>query len=111
VWLGSSSLAIQFWDIYCIINEQGRTITELWDGNQLKCTFHRCVDRRKFVLWEELVNLASAVNLTNEEDELIWQFTSSGVYSSQSLYSVINFRGVTPIFVPSVWKLKIPPRV
>lgn len=48
-----------------------------------------------------------------EEDELIWQFNSSGVYSSQSLYKIINFRGVVlvPVHVPAVWNLKIPPRV
>jgi len=46
----------------------------------------------------------------NEEDSLIWTFNSRGVYSSQSLYKVINFRGVT-IHVPAVWNLKVPPRV
>jgi hypothetical protein len=35
--------------------------------------------------------------------------SSSWVYSSQSLYSVINFRGVQPVFFLAVWKLMIPP--
>jgi hypothetical protein len=42
---------------------------------------------------------------------LIWQFNSSGVYSSVSLYKVINFGGTMPVHVPAVWSLKIPPRV
>jgi hypothetical protein len=29
----------------------------------------------------------------------------------QSLYAVINFRGVTPIFIPAIWKIKVPPRI
>jgi hypothetical protein len=29
----------------------------------------------------------------------------------QSLYAVVNFRGITPVFVSSVWKLNIPPRM
>jgi hypothetical protein len=62
-------------------------------------------------LWEEVVNIASSLDLSQEEDELVWQFNSSGVYSSQSLYAVINFRGVTPIYIPAVWSLVIPPRV
>jgi hypothetical protein len=33
------------------------------------------------------------------------------VYSSQSLYKVINFSGVTSVHVPAVWALKISPRV
>jgi hypothetical protein len=28
VWFGTCSLAIQYWNIYYIINEQGRTITD-----------------------------------------------------------------------------------
>jgi hypothetical protein len=31
-WVGPASLAIQFWDIYSLINEQNKTIFELWDG-------------------------------------------------------------------------------
>jgi hypothetical protein len=48
VWIGNSSLAIQFWEIYNIINEQNRSIRELWDGVDLKCTFRRCVYIRLF---------------------------------------------------------------
>jgi hypothetical protein len=81
-------------DVYCIINEHNKTISEIWDGVQLKCTFMRCVDLRLFNLWEEVVNITNDINFTDEEDALIWQFQSSEVYSSQSLYGVINFRGV-----------------
>jgi hypothetical protein len=55
--------------------------------------------------------LALGIVFTDDDDEPIWQFSSSGVYSSQSLYSVINFRGIQPVFVPAVWKLMIPPRI
>jgi hypothetical protein len=111
LWIGSSSLVIQYWKIYCIVNEQNKIIVELWDGVNLKCTFRRCVDVRLYNLWEEVVNIASSIELSGEEDELIWQFDSSGIYFSQSLYAVINFRGVTPVYVPAVWSLLIPPRV
>jgi hypothetical protein len=36
---------------------------------------------------------------------------SNGVYSSKSLYAIINFRGVKPIYLPAVWSSKIPPIV
>jgi hypothetical protein len=39
------------------------------------------------------------------------KLASSGVYSSQTLYGVVNFRGVTPNFLPAVWKLNVPPRI
>jgi hypothetical protein len=111
VWIGTSSLAIQYWELYCLINEHNKSVSEIWDGGNLKCTFHRCVVSRLFDMWEELVNLVSTVEMSGDEDALIWQFQSNGVYSSQSLYSVINFNGVAPVFVPAVWKLRVPPKV
>ena len=65
----------------------------------------------QFNLWLEVVQLASTISFPGEEDSLIWQFNSHGVYSSQSLYKVINFRGISHVFVPAVWALKVPPRV
>jgi hypothetical protein len=59
-------------------------------------------------MWDELVNLVSIVEMSDEDDALIWQFQSNGIYSSRSLYSVINFKGVTLVFVSVVWKLKVP---
>jgi hypothetical protein len=56
------------------LNEQNKTITELWDGVQLKCIFRKCVDRRVFQLWEEVVILTSDIVFTDEDDEPIWQF-------------------------------------
>ena len=62
-------------------------------------------------LWDEVVQLCSTVALSDDEDKLIWQLNSSGRYSSRSLYGVLNYRGVTPVFTPAVWMLFIPPRV
>uniref|UniRef100_A0A0A8YTK8 Uncharacterized protein n=1 Tax=Arundo donax TaxID=35708 RepID=A0A0A8YTK8_ARUDO len=41
-------------------------------------------------MWEEVIQIASTIHCIGEEDSLIWQFNSSGIYSSQSLYKVIN---------------------
>jgi hypothetical protein len=37
---------------------------------------------RLFLMWEEVVNIASTLTLSSAEDELIWCFHSSGIYSS-----------------------------
>jgi hypothetical protein len=57
-----------------------------------------------------VVSIASTVSLSEEDDEMVWQFHSPGVYS-HSLYKVINFRGVALVYLPAVWKLSIPPRI
>jgi hypothetical protein len=58
VWLESCSLAIQYWEIYSIVNEQNKAIAKLWDGSNLKYTFRRCVDRRVYNMWEEVCVIA-----------------------------------------------------
>jgi hypothetical protein len=96
-WLGSSILAIQFWELYVIVNKKSATIRELWDGESLKCTFRRTVGEKLMNMWDEVVQLATTICFSNEEDNLIWQFSSNGIYSSQSLYRIINNRGILPI--------------
>ena len=39
-------------------------------------------------LWWELCNLVESTSLSEEEDHIIWSFTSTGKYSVQSLYGV-----------------------
>jgi hypothetical protein len=43
-WFSSCSLTIQFCAVYNIVNEQGKTVAEAWDGVNLKFTFRRTVD-------------------------------------------------------------------
>ncbi|KAJ1267594.1 hypothetical protein BS78_07G068500, partial [Paspalum vaginatum] len=98
-WLESSSVAIQYWNLYILVNEKSSSVADLWDGEILKCTFRRAFDDDLCQAWLEVVKLAKTICFSEEEDALVWQFTSSGIYSSQSLYKVINFRGIEPVHV------------
>jgi len=73
-----------------LVNEKAQTVFELWDGVDRKCTFRRGVDERLMIRWQEIIQLASTIVFSDEEDSLIWTFNSRGMYSSQSLYKVIN---------------------
>ena len=97
--------------MYRIVNEQNKTIADTWDDTDPKCTFRRTFDVALEEQWLEICQLASTIVFTSEDDALIWQFNSNGIYSTQSLYKVINFRGVQPVFVSAVWDLRVPPRV
>jgi hypothetical protein len=110
-WFGGTSLAIHFWELYIICNEQTKTIKEIWDGNDLRLSFRRCFDDKLLMQWGELKAIVQQLQLTDEPDQMVWKLSSTGVYSSQSLYAVVNFRGIKQVFVPAVWKLNIPPRV
>jgi hypothetical protein len=41
VWFGTCSLAIQFWNIYSIVNGQGKSVRAPRDGVNLKFTFKK----------------------------------------------------------------------
>lgn len=91
--------------------QQGRTVHDVWDGENLMLTFRTNVSASTMNLWWELCNLVESTSLSYEEDHILWNFTLTCKYSVQSLYVVINHRGVIPKFVSSVRKVVIPPRV
>jgi hypothetical protein len=64
-------LAIQYCDLYCILNEQNMIVSELWDEQNLRCTFPRRVDLRTYNIWEEVVSIASTVSLIEDDDEMV----------------------------------------
>jgi hypothetical protein len=102
---------VQFWDIYWVCNEPLATIKDVWDGNTLKLTFRRYFSDSLMEQWFELERVANNISFSNDCDSLIWTYSTSGQYSTSSCYSIISFRGVTLVYIPSIWSLVIPPRV
>jgi hypothetical protein len=50
-------------------------------------------------MWEELINLASTIELFEDDDELTWQFQYLRDSTLLSfLFKIINFREVLPPF-------------
>jgi hypothetical protein len=94
-WFCSCSLAIQYWNLYSIVNEQRKLISEIWDGKNLRFTFRRTVTQQIMGQWYELLEIASSIRLGEEEDAIIWLYNSSGVYSVQSMYAIMNNRGIS----------------
>ena len=81
IWIGNSSLAIQFWPLYVINNQQGKTIKQVWDGQVLRLTFRRTVSENLMNMWYELLSIAENLNLQEDNDQIIWSFSSNGKYS------------------------------
>ena len=61
--------------------------------------------------WSDLIEIVRSITFTDDDDSLIRQLENKGTYSASSLYHVINFRGICPVFIPALWKLNVPPRV
>jgi hypothetical protein len=48
------------------------------------------------------LQIVDSVQFSEEDDAIIWQFSSSGKYSVQSLYAIINDRGVSHVYTRHV---------
>jgi hypothetical protein len=49
-------------------------------------------------LWYELLQISCDIHFTVESDAIIWHSTSSGRYLVQSLYVVVNDRGIRQVY-------------
>jgi hypothetical protein len=60
-WFGTSPLAVQFWDLYCVCNEQLVVVSEVWDGTNTKLTFRRIFSARLMEQWYELEQICTGI--------------------------------------------------
>jgi hypothetical protein len=77
-------------------------VKDAWGGNSLRFSFRRTVNQRLMSQWNELLQIGSSIQFTEESNSIIWKFNSTGKYSVQSLYDVVNRRCVKQIFTPLV---------
>jgi hypothetical protein len=61
--------------------------------------------------WWEVVQIVESLHFSNERDAIIWQYNTTGKYSVQSLYVIVNDTGVIQVFTPVMWKIHVPPRL
>jgi hypothetical protein len=96
-------MAVHFWDLFCICDQVGVSVAEVWDGSEVKRSLRRNFSEARLQKWAELVEIVSSIRYNDDDgDALVWQYESKGVYSSKSLYSIINCRGVKPVYIPAV---------
>lgn len=69
------------------------------------------MNRKGFSMWEELQQIASTIRFTESLMQLFGTLVPLGNTPIQSLYAVINDRGVRQVFTPVMWKVIIPPRI
>ena len=82
--------------LYVLCNEYGKIVADVWDGINVRLTFRRNFSTNLFQLGLELKAITSTLTLSHEDDALPWQYENKGVYSTSSLYAIINFGGVSP---------------
>jgi hypothetical protein len=91
--------------------EQGISLRDVWDEVNLKLTCRRTMENKIMNQWYELKQIAGSVIFMEEDDSIIWKYNSTRKYSVQSLYAVVNDRGIKQIFTHIMWKKILPPRL
>ena len=108
MWIGDCSLKVQFWDLFCICNQTDNTVAQVWDGNELKLTFRRCVNHLGMKRWDQLVCMVKQHPPVDETDTPIWGLEPNGLFSVKSFDKQINFGGVVSDISPNMWKILCP---
>jgi hypothetical protein len=75
---------------------------EIWVNGEHRLSFRRTFSGEMMQSWDDLLYVIEQVKLTDESDALVWSCARTRVYSSHSFYSIINYRGVTPIYIPTI---------
>jgi hypothetical protein len=78
IWFGNSILATQFWPSHIINNEHGSSISDIWDGLDLKLSFRKSISSYIMMLWYDLIYIIESVDLVKKNDQIIWSFCSKG---------------------------------
>lgn len=108
LWFGNCSLAIQFWELYTIADQKNASVAELWDGENLKISFRRNVSPRLMHMWLDLLAIVESISYSDDCDAIIWAFADSNSFSVQAVYKTISFRGVQPVYTPSILETEYP---
>jgi hypothetical protein len=87
------------------------TVRKAWDGVNLRFTFRRTISLEVMVQWLEVLQIAESLLFTDVDDAIIWQYNSAGKYYVQTLYAIVNERGIKQIFTPVMWRIPVPPRL
>jgi hypothetical protein len=88
-----------------------KTLTEVWVDSEIRLSFRRNFSTSMGQMWEELCEVVEHMELNEDSDSLVWGYEKSRVYSTQSCYAVISFRGLTPMFLPVIWNIVVTPKI
>jgi hypothetical protein len=110
-WFGTAPLAVQFWDMYTICNKKSKKFSKIWVDGELRLTFRITFSNEMMQICQELCAVVEDVRLGYESDTLVWCYTKSRTYTTQSFYVVINYRGITPMYIRAIWSIIVPTKI
>jgi hypothetical protein len=109
VWLGDTNLAQQYPSIYHIVQHKNVLVADVLAHAPLNpnIQFRRVLNGNKWTAWMHLCRRLMEVNLGVEPDNFVWNLTTSGVFTVNSMHKDL-MNDHTSFLRKYLWKLKIP---
>ena len=110
VWSGECPLRIVYPQLYGIFIDRSVTVREAFESGW-NFSFRRRLQRTDHDQWKALMSEFEKVNITEEEDIMIWKLEKKGKFSSKSLYRYMIDGGLIDTKMKGVWKARIPQKI
>lgn len=109
-WLGDFTLQQRFPSLYNIARRKHTLVSSVFISVPLNVSFRRGLYGDTLGQWNALVALLLNVSLNNEKDIFHWSLKQDGVFTVQSLYSLMICNGHAKQD-QTIWKIKIPLKI
>ena len=110
VWLGETSLAVQYPSLYSIVLHKNVKVAQVLAQTPLNIGFRRVLRGNNWAAWLHLCERLMLVQLNGDSDRFVWKLTSSGIFSVKSMYEDL-MNDHTPYLRKYLWKVKIPLKI
>ena len=111
IWLGDTSLQVQYPSLYNITNRKNVSVHDvLSNAPPLNMSFRRALLGDTWAAWSNLCLRLMEVSLSNEPDRFVWNLTASGIFSVKSMYEDL-MNGHARDLHTYLWKLKVPLKI
>ena len=109
---GSCALYCSFPNLFRIISNPNITVADVFTNFPSSFQFNRQLTGIIFSEWLQLLGLFSSYSLDSScPDRILWSWNSSGLFTVNSLYKWLSFRGVPTSIYNTLWKAKIPLKI
>jgi hypothetical protein len=109
--VGDCPLNNRFNKIYIICAQQAWEVSRVLRRGEINLTFMRNFNISEVLEWEELERELEGVQLTDEDDSVIWMLTPHGQFTTASLYRFCTFPRVRDLKMEEMWQSKLPMKV
>lgn len=107
-WVGTCALSSVYPNLFAIVYDKYILVSQVFTLNGLHIEFARQLVRVYHSEWCALLTQFQYFRLSEENDHIVWRWTSHGRFSVHSLYTWLEFGRAPYSDFSSIWQAHIP---